>query len=56
MLLVAAIAGLAWAFVYIREAVMTFFLSLFLALVLEPVVRLMQRQAAARAGRLRDDR
>ena len=44
MLLIVAIAGLAWAFVYIREAVMTLFLSLFLALVLEPVVRLMQRK------------
>jgi predicted PurR-regulated permease PerM len=43
MLLVAAIVGLAWAFVYIREAVMTLFLALFFALVLEPVVRLMQR-------------
>ena len=43
MLLVAAIVGLAWAFVYIREAVLTLFLALFVALVLEPVVRLMQR-------------
>jgi predicted PurR-regulated permease PerM len=43
MLLVAAIVGLAWAFVYIREAIMTLFLALFFALVLEPVVRLMQR-------------
>jgi predicted PurR-regulated permease PerM len=44
MLLVAAIVGLAWAFVYIREAVMTLFLALFTALVLEPVVRLMERK------------
>src|SRR6478735_3133919 len=44
MLTVAAIAGLAWAFVYIREAVLTIFLALFAALVLEPVVRLMQRK------------
>src|SRR6478735_7906180 len=43
MLLVAVIVGLAWAFVYIREAGMTLFLSLFFALVPEPVVRLMQR-------------
>ena len=43
MLLVAAIVGLAWAFVYIREAILTLFLALFGALVLEPVVRLMQR-------------
>lgn len=44
MLLVAAIGALAWAFVYIRVAVMTLFLSLFFALVLEPVVRLLQRK------------
>ncbi len=44
MLLVAAVVALAWAFVYIREAVMTLFLALFLALVLEPVVRGMQRK------------
>ena len=43
MLLVAAIVALAWAFVYIREALMTLFLALFFALVFEPVVRLMQR-------------
>ncbi len=43
MLLVAAIVGLAWASVYIREALMTLFLALFFALVFEPVVRLMQR-------------
>ena len=49
MLLVAAIVGLAWAFVYIREAVMTLFLALFGALVLEPVIRLMQRHT--RLGR-----
>ncbi len=44
MLLVAFIVALAWAFVYISEAVMTLFLSLFLALVFEPVVRGMQRK------------
>jgi predicted PurR-regulated permease PerM len=43
MLLVTAIVGLAWAFVYIREALLTLFLALFFALVLEPVVRLMHR-------------
>jgi predicted PurR-regulated permease PerM len=43
MLLVTAIVALAWAFVYIREALMTLFLALFFALVLEPVIRLMQR-------------
>jgi predicted PurR-regulated permease PerM len=45
MLLVAAIVALAVAFVTIREAVMTLFLALFAALVLEPVVRLMQRHS-----------
>ena len=44
MLVVAVVAGLAWAFIYISEAVMTLFLALFSALVLEPVVRLMQRK------------
>jgi predicted PurR-regulated permease PerM len=44
MLLVAAIVGLAWAFVFIRQAIMTLFLALFFALVLEPVVRLMHRK------------
>ena len=55
MLLVAAIVGLAWAFVYIREAILTLFLALFGALVLEPVVRLMQRHTTVRPRRLRDD-
>ena len=45
ILLVAAIAFLAWAFIYISEAIMTLFLALFSALVLEPVVRLMQRHS-----------
>jgi predicted PurR-regulated permease PerM len=44
MLLVAFLAALAWAFIYISEVIMTLFLSLFLALVLEPVVRGMQRK------------
>ena len=44
MLLVAAIVSLAWAFVYIRVAIMTLFVALFFALVLEPVVRLMQQK------------
>jgi predicted PurR-regulated permease PerM len=44
MLLVAVIVALAWAFIYIREAVLTLFLALFLALVLEPVVQAMQRK------------
>ena len=45
MLLVAVIVGLAFAFVAIRDAVLTLFLALFSALVLEPVVRLMQRHS-----------
>ncbi|MSO94287.1 MAG: AI-2E family transporter [Thermoleophilia bacterium] len=44
MFLVAAVVGLAWAFVYIRDALMTLFLALFMALVLEPVLRGMQRK------------
>ena len=44
VLFVTAIVGLVAAFVYIREAVMTLFLALFSALVLEPVVRLVMRK------------
>ncbi len=44
MLLVAAIVGLASAFVHIPEAILTLVLALFFALVLEPVVRGMQRK------------
>jgi predicted PurR-regulated permease PerM len=43
LLLVSAVAALAWAFVSIRDAMLTVFLALFAALVLEPVVRLMER-------------
>jgi predicted PurR-regulated permease PerM len=50
MLLVAVIVALAVAFVAIREAVMTLFLALFSALVLEPVVRLMQRHVKLGRG------
>jgi hypothetical protein len=46
MLVVSAIVGLAWAFVYVRAAMLTFFLALFGALVLEPVVRLMVEMLA----------
>ena len=41
VLFVTAIVGLVAAFIYIQEAVLTLFLALFSALVLEPVVRLM---------------
>jgi predicted PurR-regulated permease PerM len=44
MLLIAFLVALAWAFIYISEVVMTLFLSLFFALVFEPVVRGMQRK------------
>jgi predicted PurR-regulated permease PerM len=44
VLLVTAIVGLVAAFVYIQEAVLTLFLALFAALVLEPPLRLMQRK------------
>ena len=43
VLLVTAIVFVAAALIYISETVMTLFLALFCALVLEPVVRLMQR-------------
>lgn len=44
MLVVAAIIALAWAFIFVRTAMLTLFLALFSALVLEPVLRLMQRK------------
>ena len=44
VLFVTAIVGLVAAFIYIQEAVLTLFLALFAALVLEPIVRLMQRK------------
>ena len=43
MLVAAAIVGVAWAFAEVREAIMTLFLALFAALVLDPVVELAQR-------------
>jgi len=49
VLFVTAIVGLVAAFVYIKEAVLTLFLALFAAFVLEPVVRLMMRKT--RLGR-----
>jgi predicted PurR-regulated permease PerM len=49
VLMIAAVIALAWAFVEIREVMLTVFLALFSALVLEPVVRLMQRHT--RLGR-----
>jgi predicted PurR-regulated permease PerM len=42
MLVAAAFIAVAWAFISVREAVLTLFLSLFAALVLEPVVTLFQ--------------
>jgi predicted PurR-regulated permease PerM len=44
MLVVTAIVALAWVFIYVRSVVMALFLALFGALVLEPVVRLMERK------------
>jgi len=44
MLAVAAFVGLAWAFVAVRVAFLTLFLALFSALVLDPVVAVVQRR------------
>jgi len=50
LLLVSAVVALAWAFVSIRDAMLTVFLALFAALVLEPVVRLMERHLPCGRG------
>jgi predicted PurR-regulated permease PerM len=44
MFVAAAIVAVVWAFVEVRTAVITLFLALFSALVLEPVVTLAQRK------------
>jgi predicted PurR-regulated permease PerM len=44
MLIAAAFVAMAWAFVSVRTAALTIFLSLFAALVLEPVVSFAQRR------------
>jgi predicted PurR-regulated permease PerM len=44
MLVVVALAALVWTFVYVREVMLTLFLALFGALVLEPVVRAIERR------------
>ncbi len=44
MLVAAAIVGVVWAFIAIRSSVLTLFLALFSALVLDPVVALVQRR------------
>src|SRR4051794_39699135 len=44
MLVAAAFVGLAWAFVAVRVAFLTLFLALFSALVLDPVVTVVQRR------------
>ena len=51
MLVVVAIVALAWVFVYVRSVMLTLFLALFGALVLEPVVRVMQRKLSLSRGR-----
>jgi predicted PurR-regulated permease PerM len=51
MLVATAIVALAWAFVYVRSVMMSLFLALFGALVLEPVVRLMERKFSLSRGR-----
>ena len=44
MLVAAAIVGVVWAFITIRSSVLTLFIALFSALVLDPVVALVQRR------------
>jgi predicted PurR-regulated permease PerM len=44
LLVTAALIAVAWAFVSVRTAVLTLFLALFSALVLEPIVTLVQRR------------
>src|SRR3954452_22148812 len=44
MLVAAAFVGLAWAFIAVRVAFLTLFLALFSALVLDPVVAVVQRR------------
>jgi predicted PurR-regulated permease PerM len=44
LLLAATIVFVAWAFVVVRTAILTLFLALFVALVLEPVVTLLERK------------
>src|SRR3954454_2432408 len=44
MLVAAAFVGLAWAFIAVRVAFLTLFLALFSALVLDPVVAIVQRR------------
>ena len=44
LLLAATIVFVAWAFVVVRTAILTLFLALFVALVLEPVVSLLERK------------
>jgi predicted PurR-regulated permease PerM len=44
LLVIAAFVALAWALVFVRTAVLTIFFALFAALVLEPVVTLVQRR------------
>jgi predicted PurR-regulated permease PerM len=51
MLVVTAIVALAWVFVYVRVVMLSLFLALFGALVLEPVVRLIERKLSLTRGR-----
>ena len=51
MLVVTAIVALVWVFVYVRSVMMSLFLALFGALVLEPVVRLIERKLSLSRGK-----
>ncbi len=50
LLLTAAIVFVGWTFVAVRTAILTLFFALFVALVLEPVVALVQRKAKIGRG------
>ena len=51
MLVLAGLVAVAWVFVYVRQVMLTLFLALFGALVLEPVVRQMERRFSLSRGR-----
>ena len=50
LLIAAAFIFVGWSLVYVRQAVLTLFLALFVALVLEPVVTLVQRRTGLGRG------
>jgi predicted PurR-regulated permease PerM len=51
MVVVTAILALAWVFIFVRAVMLSLFLALFAALVLEPVVRVIERKLSLSRGR-----